>query len=152
QITCIGLRNGIDLIAVNDDKRGIGAAKVSVTQLDAATGHHGRRMLAHCILENLRQAAGGPASYCRLERSLHGLVEVAHAGAMLGRNEMNIGELNKEQAPLKLRLHVIALAWLHAVPLVQGDNQCPAAFEDKAEQVQVVLNHALTSIHDKDHY
>src|SRR5690606_27425074 len=52
----------------------------------------------------------------------------------------------------QLGLHVIALAGLHAVPLVQRNHQRAVAVEYEAQQVQVVLDHTLAGIHDEDHH
>ena len=77
---------------------------------------------------------------------------MADAGAMQGRNEMDVGEVDEQQAPLQFGLHVVTLGRLHAIPLVQGDDQGTAGLEDEAEQVEVVLDHPFAGVHDEDHH
>ncbi|MNZ46911.1 hypothetical protein D3C78_646080 [compost metagenome] len=66
------------------------------------------------------------------------------------RNEVDVGEVDEEQPAFQLGLHVVALARLHAVPLVQGDDDGATGFQGKAQQVQVMVNHAFAGIHDED--
>src|SRR5690606_37953038 len=75
EIARVGLGYRIDLVAVNHDDRRVRPPQVRIAQLDAAAGDHRRLVFAHCILEDLRQAAGRPASNRRLKRGLHRLVE-----------------------------------------------------------------------------
>src|SRR5690606_37524574 len=152
EIARVGLGYRIDLVAVNHDDRRVRPPQVRIAQLDAAAGDHRRLMFAHCILEDLRQAAGRPASNRRLERGLHRLVEVADAGAVLGGDEVDVGEIDEEQPAFQLGLHIVALTGLHTVPLVQRDHQRATAVEHETEQVQVVLDHTLARIHDEDHH
>ena len=63
---------------------------------------------------------------------------------------MDVGKLNKEQPALQLGLHIVTLARLHAVPLVQRDDQRSAAFQHETKQIQIVFDHAFTRIHDED--
>src|SRR5690606_21990128 len=152
EVARIGLGYCIDLVAVNHDDRRVRATQVGIAKLDTTPRYHRRCMLAHGIFENLRQAACGPAGYSRRERSLDRLVQITDAGTMHGGNEVDVGEVDEEQPALQLGLHVIALAGLHAVPLVQRNHQRAAAVEYEAQQVQVVLDHALAGIHDEDHH
>src|SRR5690606_9012139 len=148
----IGLGYRIDLVAVNHDDRRVGTTQVRIAKLDTTARHHGRRMFAHGIFEDLRQAAGGPAGDGRGKRRLNRLVQVADAGAVLGRNEMYIGKLHEEQPAFQLGLHVIALAGLHAGPLVQRNHQSAATVEYETQQVEVVFDHAFARVHHEDHH
>ncbi|MNO94180.1 hypothetical protein D3C76_857940 [compost metagenome] len=69
---------------------------------------------------------------------------------MQRRNEVDVGEVDEEQPAFQLGLHVVAFTWLHAIPLVQGDDDGAAGFQGKAQQVQVMVNHAFAGIHDED--
>src|SRR5690606_26906670 len=60
EIARVGLGYRIDLVAVNHDDRRVRPPQVRIAQLDAAAGDHRRLVFAHCILEDLRQAAGRP--------------------------------------------------------------------------------------------
>src|SRR5690606_15800565 len=151
QVTGVGSRHRVDLVAVNHDQRRVGATQVGIAQLDPATVDQRRRVVADGIFENLRQAAGGPAGDGRLERGLHRLVQMPNAGAMQGGNEVDIGKVDEEQPALQFGLHVVLLALVHAVPLVQGDDQRTAAFQHETEQVEVVVDHPLAGIHDEYH-
>ncbi|MNJ36171.1 hypothetical protein D3C77_309500 [compost metagenome] len=137
---------------MNHDDRRVRPAQVGVAQLDPAAVDHRWLVLADCVFEDLRQAAGWPAGNRRLERVLNRLVQVAHASAMQRRDEVNVGEVYEEQPALKLGLHVVALARLHAVPLVQGDDNGATGFQGKAKQVQVMVNHTFAGVHDEDHH
>src|SRR5450830_779913 len=98
-------------------------------------------MLGHRILEDLGQAAGRPASYRRLEGVLYRLVQVTHAGAVQGRDKVDVGEVDEEQPALQLDLHEITFARGHAIPFVQGDHQRATRLQGKPEQVEVVVDH-----------
>ncbi len=152
QVTRVRLGNLVGLVAVDHDQRRVGTTKVGIAQLDAAAIDQWWLVLAHGIFEDLRQAAGRPAGHRRLERGLHRLVQVAHAGAVQGGNEVDVGEIDEEQPALQLGLHVVTLARLHAVPLVQGDDDSAAGFQGEAQQVQVVVHHAFAGVHDEDHH
>ncbi len=71
---------------------------------------------------------------------------------MQRRDEVDVGEVDEQQAALQLGLDVVALARLHAVPLVQRDDQRAAGLQHEAEQVEVVLDHALAGVHHEDHH
>src|SRR3989338_4948463 len=151
QVADIGLGYRLDLVAVNHDQRRVGTTQVGIAQLDAAIVDHGRRMIADGVFKNRGQTVGGPAGDRRLERGLHRLVQVTHAGAMQRRDKVDIGKVDEEQPALQLDLHVIALARLHAVPFVQGNHQSAAAFQHEAEQVKVMIDHTFAGIHDEYH-
>src|SRR5471030_535170 len=151
QVAYIRLRYFLDLVAVDHDQRRVGAAQVSVTQLDAAAADHRWRVLADRIFEDLGQTAGWPAGNSGFERRLYRLVKVTDARTVQCRDEVDVGEVDEEQTALQLDLHVLALARLHTVPFVQRDNQCATRFQGEAQQVQVVIDDTLAGIHHEDH-
>ena len=71
---------------------------------------------------------------------------------MQRRDEVDVGEVDEQQPAFQFGLDVIALAGLHAVPFVEGDHQGATGLQHEAEQVEVVLDHALASVHDEDHH
>src|SRR5471032_3026417 len=152
QVAYIRLRYFLDLVAVDHDQRRVGAAQVSVTQLDAAAADHRWRVLADRIFEDLGQTAGWPAGNSGFERRLYRLVKVTDARTVQCRDEVDVGEVDEEQTALQLDLHVLALARLHTVPFVQRDNQCATRFQGEAQQVQVVIDDTLAGVHHEDHH
>ena len=137
---------------MDHDNRRVGTTQVGVTQLDPTVVDHRRRVLAHCVFQDLGQTVGRPTGDRGLERVLYGGIQVTHASAVQRRDEVDIRKLDEEQPTLQLDLDEVALARRHAVPLVDRDHQCPTGLQGEAQQVEVVVHHAFTGVHHKDHH
>ena len=125
---------------------------MAVTQLDAAVIDHGRLVLFDRIFQDTGQAIGRQLAGRRFIGFFNGVVKMAHAGAVFGRNGVNTCVIDKAKASLQLVLNEVFLLLLHAIPLVQGNHHGPTGIQHKAEQVQVLLNNPFAGIEHQHHH
>ena len=77
--------------------------------------------------------------------------QIADAGAVQRRDELDRRVLHERQLQLQLAPHGVPLVRRQAVPLVDRDDHGPAAFRREPEQAGVLVGNAVARIQHGDH-
>src|SRR5690606_14593572 len=120
--------------------------------LDATPIYHRRLVECGDALERLRQARGIDLLESRFVCGVRGVVKIADSGAMQRGNEMNAREVNEREPTENVLLDEVTRVLVHAIPLVERDDQRTSALKHVTEQMQVLLHDAFTGVEQQDHY
>ena len=131
---------------MNDDARRVDAALVRIAQLGPEDPVLSRRLLCDGGDQRARELRGGQARHRRGVGGVDRAHQLPQALALLRRDHVALGEAQKSELPLQVRLDALAHLPVGLVPLVHRDHDGAPALQDVAGDVRILIGHAVGRI------
>ena len=132
------------------DNRRISAALVGIAKPDTPTTHQRQRVCRDCALELPRQFGSREIPRRRRVRSLDSRQQVADSRAVQRGNRDALRKIQEWQLAVEFVSHMLAVIRTQAIPFVGHDDECPAPFEDEAEQADILVRYAFARVEHGD--
>src|SRR5690606_21780162 len=150
EIALVVIRDPLRLRPVDHDDRRIPAALMRIPQPDRAPADHRRGVRGRGLMQELRQPRSREIRAGRVEGRERRADQLRNAAAVQRREIMPAREADEIELAVDLGLHALALARGETVPLVDADHERPPPLDREADQVQILIRDALSSVEERD--